>query len=536
MISNQLSVPVSRRPSAWKHLTASVATILLMTCGVASAQSVNFQGHTFVNKGLVGVARIPSNAVDQFGDTLGGIGSGMAMDLDSWHKNRDGSFGGTLYMLPDKGWNTQGTVDYRGRLHRFDVTLNPFYSDTTTQQNQLQLKYESSTAFHWWGGVRTTGLDSTGVQPATPAFPELPTASNGNISVDDEAVVHVGDGTVWVSDEYGPYVYHYDHNGALLHVIRPPDAFIPMRPDASGKLVDNFSANNPPIGQTYNTGNPVSGRQNNQGFEGLAMSPDRKTLFILLQSALIQDLDPSNIKLTRHNTRLLTYDLRGHEPKLVGEYVVQLPLYQDQTTTKPTMLTAAQSEMLALNDHQFLVLARDSSVGETYPATPGSKYRSIDLVDISGATNIAGTAYDKPGTPVAPLGVLNPSIKPVTYQKFLDINDNTQLNRFGLHNGAPNDKNDLYEKWESMAVVPVGDQKAPNDYFLFVGSDNDFITQDGHMVGQSYSDASVVPPANVDTLVLVYRVTLPTYVQPNAEHGRDDHDNGRDDHDNGRDH
>jgi hypothetical protein len=82
-----------------------------------------------------------------------------------------------------------------------------------------------------------------------------------------------------------------------------------MRKDASGNVVENFSANSPPIGQTYNTGNPVSGRQNNQGFEGLAMSADRKTLFILLQSALIQDLDSTSaatIKVTRHNTRLLS--------------------------------------------------------------------------------------------------------------------------------------------------------------------------------------------------------------------------------------
>ncbi len=409
-------MPARYRGRTWTHLAASAAAILLLTGGVASAQSVRFQGQSFVNKGLVGVARVPSNAIDQFGDTMGGIGSGMAMDLDSWHKNRDGSYGGTLYMLPDKGWNTQGTVDYRGRLHRFEITLDPLYSDSTKKQNQLKLKYKGSTEFYRWGGIMTTGLDANAVQRATETLPDLPIASsNSHVTVDDEAVVHVGDGTVWVSDEYGPYVYHYDHDGSLLHVIRPPDAFIPMRRDASGKLVENFSANNPPIGQSYNTGNPVSGRQNNQGFEGLAMSPDRKTLFILLQSALIQDLDSTSattIKLTRRNTRLLAYDLRGHEPKLVGEYVVQLPLYQDQTTTTPTLLTAAQSEMLALNDHQFLVLSRDSSVGETFPQTPGSVYRSVDLVDISGATNIAGTAYDKVGTPVAPLGVLDKSIKP----------------------------------------------------------------------------------------------------------------------------
>ncbi len=512
MISSQLFAAYAR---ASRRFSVGVATILLLAGGNAAAQSVQFKGQTFVNKGLVGVARVPSNAVDEFGETLGGFGSGMAMDLDSWHKNRDGSYGGTLFMLPDRGWNTSGTVDFRARLHRFEVTLNPLFTGSTTNQNQLKLDYKSSTLFHRFGGIVTTGLDPNAVAPATHHFPDLPIFSPpGHISLDDEAVVHVGDGTVWVSDEYGPYVYHYNHDGALLHVIRPPDAFIPMRRDASGKIVENFSANSPPIGQTFNTGNPVSGRQNNQGFEGLAMSPDRKTLFVLLQSALIQDLDATSaatIKLTRHNTRLLAYDLRREHPELVGEYVVQLPLFQDQTTTKPTLLTAAQSEMLALNDHQFLVLARDSSVGETFPKTPGSVYRSIDLIDISGATNIAGTIYDNVGTPVAPLGVLNSSIIPVSYQKFLDINDNIQLNRFALHNGAPNDSNDLYEKWESMAVVPVGDPNAPHDFFLFVGSDNDFITQDGHMAGQSYQDASGF---NVDTLVLVYRVTLPTYILP----------------------
>jgi hypothetical protein len=515
MISNQFSAQDSPLHGAWKHLAASVAAILLFSGGIASAQSVVFEGQTFVNKGLVGVARVPSNAVDQFGETLGGFGSGMAMDLNSWRKNSDGSFGGTLFMLPDRGWNTQGTVDFRGRLHRFDVTLNPLFSGSTTSQNQLQLDYKGSTLFHRPGGVVTTGFDPNAVQPGIHNFPDLPIFSaNGHITLDDEAVVHVGDGTFWVSDEYGPYVYHYNGDGSLLHVIRPPDAFIPMRRDTSGNLVENFSANSPPIGQSFNTGNPVSGRQNNQGFEGLAMSPDRKTLFVLLQSALIQDLNSTSattIKLTRRNTRLLAYDLHSEELRLVGEYVVQLPLYQDQTTTTQTLLTAAQSEMLALNDHQFLVLARDSSVGETFPKTPGSVYRSVDLIDISGTTNIAGTDFDNAGTPVAPLGVLNAGIVPATYQKFLNINDNAQLNRFGLHNGAPNDSNDLYEKWESMAVVPVGDPNAPHDFFLFVGSDNDFITQDGHMAGQPYQDASGF---NVDTLVLVYRVTLPTYVPP----------------------
>ena len=70
--------------------------------------------------------------------------------------------------------------------------------------------------------------------------------------------------------------------------------------------------------------------------------------------------------------------------------------------------------------------------------------------------------------------------------------------------------------------MPVGDDNAPDDYFLFVGSDDDFITTQGVMAGQAYSDI-----ANVDSLLLVYRVTLPTYVRP-VLHDDNEDDDGND--------
>src|SRR5262249_13647627 len=160
--------------------------------GIASAQSVVFEGHTFVNRGLVGVARVPSNARDQFGDTLGGFGSAMAMDLRAWRKDRDGTYHGTPYMVPDRGWNTQGTVPYRCRRHHCEVTLNPLFSGSTTAQNQLRLDYRGSTVFHH-GAIQTTGLDPTSVLPKTDRFPEFP-AANGAIPTDNEGIVEVGDG------------------------------------------------------------------------------------------------------------------------------------------------------------------------------------------------------------------------------------------------------------------------------------------------------------------------------------------------------
>ena len=346
------------RRSAATRLLAGAAVVAMLLCGAATAQqSVVFEGSTFVNQGLVGVARVPSDARDQFGDTLGGFGSAMAMDLDSWKQNRDGSYSGTLFMVPDRGWNTQGTVDYRGRVHRFDVTLRPFTGASTTAQNQLTMNYRGSILLHEAASLRgrgpankdgtpTTGLDPLDVRPGFFGFPDLPVDGDNHIALDDEGIVLVGNETAWISDEYGPYVYHYDMSGRLLGVISPPDAFIPMRLDANQQPVENFSANSPPIGQNYDLGNPISGRQNNQGFEGLAMSPDRHTLFVLLQSALIQDLDATSsatIRHTRKNTRLLAYDLRGKEPTLVGEYAVQLPQFPDPASTTGQTLTVTQA-------------------------------------------------------------------------------------------------------------------------------------------------------------------------------------------------
>src|SRR5262249_10595805 len=80
---------------------------------------------------------------------------------------------------------------------------------------------------------------------------------------------------------------------------------------------------------------------------------------------------------------------------------------------------------------------------------------------------------------VAPNGKLVDGVVPATLTRYIDINEAAELQKFGLHNGEPNDRNNLSEKWEGMALVPALDPANPNDYFLFVTNDNDFITQNG---------------------------------------------------------
>ena len=436
---------------------------------------------------LVGAARIPADARDGQGESLGGFGSGMALVPGSVRATKDGLHG-RLAMLPDRGWNTQGTTDYRARVQFFDFALKP-ETGAPGIQTSLSLKLKRTLLLTDRDGAPTTGLDPNGVRQAAKGLPDLPVAPNGHVSLDDESLALPGNGDMWVGDEYGPYVYRYDARGRMTGAIQPPPAFLPRR---EGRL--NFSAGEAVKGQ------PLSGRQNNQGFEGMSIVPSGKLLFVMTQSALVQDLDLRAPKASRRNVRLLEYDI-AHSPRLVHEYAVQLPLYQESGKT----LVAAQSEMLALDDHRLLLLCRDSGGGFT-GKRDASSYRKVELLDISQASDIKGR-YDGEGDSIAPAGELRPDITPAPLSSFLDINDNLELNRLGLHNGAPNDRNDLYEKWESMALAPAHDRRAPNDYFLFIGSDNDFITQHGMMAGRAYADAS---GADVDTLVLVWRVTLPS--------------------------
>lgn len=79
---------------------------------------------------------------------------------------------------------------------------------------------------------------------------------------------------------------------------------------------------------------------------------------------------------------------------------------------------------------------------------------------------------------------MNNDITPATVCPFIDFNINEQLNKFGLHNGGPQDGALLNEKWEGIALLPVSaDDKAGSgageEYFLFAASDNDFSTLNG---------------------------------------------------------
>ncbi|KAH9826747.1 outer membrane autotransporter [Teratosphaeria destructans] len=508
----------------------AIAPIVLMLASAASttlsptATAVNTttcNGKTYVYQELAGYGYIPSNATDIFGDTIGGIGSSIAIDRTTWGKVGN-QYKGLLWALPDRGWNTQGTLNFQNRVHKIEITFTPNESATVTDPSpaNLQLQYLDTILFTDPNFQPTSGLDAN-VRGPYLTFPNIPfdlpsvhytgdgfggSGTGGHrVAVDSEGLFLAHDGTFWVSDEYGPYLYHFDAVGHMIGAIRPPNAFIPLRNSS-----ESFSADSPPIYDPalvpIPTDNPT-GRDDNQGFEGLTTNPAGTRLYALMQSALNQEGGLKN-KNSR-NARFVIYDITQPQPTIIGEYVVP---ESHVTPSDSTSKVAHQSEIHYISDTQFLILARDSNAGRGQSSTQ-SIYRDVDIFDISDATNVADVDHYNTytGQIADASGDLFANVTPAAYCRWLDYNVNSQLNRFGLHNGGAQDASLLNEKWESLALMPVNPGSDDEEYYLFTLSDNDFITQDGHLnFGRyHYADDSGY---NVQNQALVFQVKLPAGV------------------------
>ena len=206
------------------------------------AETVTIGDLTFVNQALVGVGRLPSDLRDKFGETFGS-GSAIAVDPKSWVRTATG-YQGTFYMLPDRGYNVTGTSDYRARINKLFITFKPLDDPASVplaeRQKSVQATLTDTVLLTDAAGQSLTGLDPDRIRPAANGLPDLPQASNGRVSIDSESLALLPDGSFFVGDEYGPYVYRFSPTGRLLAAIRPPEAFMPKR---KGK--DQFSSNNP---------------------------------------------------------------------------------------------------------------------------------------------------------------------------------------------------------------------------------------------------------------------------------------------------
>lgn len=476
----------------------------------AGDAAVTLNGARFVNHGLVGVGRLSADTRDFAGETLGSFSS-MAVDLKSWKRRADGSYSGRISTLPDRGPNDVGTVvgtmNYRNRINRFTIRFTPYTGtadlpQATSSQDQLILTPAGGLFLTDAKGVPMTGMDpghNVIVRDGIPLPVVASGAAAGRISLDSEGLAYARDGSIYVSDEYAAAIYHFDVKGRLTGVIPAVPAIMPR---TNGRI--DFNSIKP----------GDSGRRNNQGLEALAITPDGKRLVTILQSATVQDSD-GKAQQTRNVTRVLVYDIstQATPRKPIGHYVLELPTYTDAGDGTPPDRTAAQSEMVALSDHRFLVLARDGiGRGSTESPSRTPVVKSVLVFDTAGATNLAGTRFETGIEPVASKGQVVAGITPVRSVELVNMLNPIQLRRLGMNlDTLPSTPTTLSEKQEAMGLLPALDPKAPDDWFLLIGNDNDFEAKHGLVDGIPF-DASLSGPhgtGNNDNVVLVYRLTLP---------------------------
>jgi hypothetical protein len=187
--------------------------------------------------------------------------------------------------------------------------------------------------------------------------------------IDAEAIVRLADGTFWIGEENAPSLAHFSADGRMLarHVPKGTEGeFAGAAYDVRGTL--------PAI---------LTRRAINRGIETLAISPDERFLYFIMQNPLANPDVPAYQK--ARNTRL--FKLERSTMQVVGEYVYTL---DDPRTFRRDPSEKQNdpriSEMMAIGPDRLIVLERTEQT---------TKLHEIDL---AGATDIAGSAWDDPGT------------------------------------------------------------------------------------------------------------------------------------------
>jgi hypothetical protein len=406
---------------------ALLATAVATTLAMPSAHAVDLIARGSLPGTLQDLSAATAGPLENgvVGNLLGGLGSGLA-----W------AGGNTFLALPDRGpnataWNA-AVADTTSYIPRFQTvtlalsasaggalpfTLTPTLSATTLLYSASALNYGTAPSLASGGKNYFTGRSD--------AFDPTQNSLNAaNARLDTESIRVSNDGrSVFIADEYGPYVYQFDRaTGARLRSFALP----------ANLGVATLGPTTASEGSPTNT----SGRVANKGMEGLAITPDGTMLVGMMQSALLQDGGDG----AQYN-RLVTIDIATGS---THEYA-----YNNQVGGK----NYNNSEILALNNHEFLVLERD---GKGLGDDSTTKFKQVLKVDIAGAQ----TVDDLSGA-----AALAP--KAVTPTLFLDLK--AALNAHGISDDQ------IPAKLEGMAFgqdVVIGGQTL---HTLYVGNDNDFL-------------------------------------------------------------
>ncbi|GGD96374.1 hypothetical protein GCM10011390_13940 [Aureimonas endophytica] len=169
---------------------------------------------------------------------------------------------------------------------------------------------------------------------------------------DTESLVHLPDGSFFVSDEYGASISHVAADGRVLK------RYVPK-----GLEADYAGADYPVAGSLPAL---VMKRKLNRGIESIALAPDGKTVYFILQSPLVNP-DEETYKASR-TVRLYAFDIASEA--VTAEYAYEVDeaaaFGKDNARKAQKQSDVKVSEMAALGPDQLLVLERISKTTKLY--------------------------------------------------------------------------------------------------------------------------------------------------------------------------
>jgi hypothetical protein len=173
---------------------------------------------------------------------------------------------------------------------------------------------------------------------------------------DIESFVIAKDGTIWLGEEFGPFLLHIDGTGKMLEAPIPTPDF-GMGKDASKDQVR--SPNNPSVlASSPNPGTATSANLNaSKGFEGMAINPSKTKLYPMLEGTVLGDT-PGTLRI--HEFDLASKKFMG----VIGFYKLEDP-------------ANAIGDFTVINDNEYLVIERDNGSGDT------AKVKRVYKIDLS---------------------------------------------------------------------------------------------------------------------------------------------------------
>ena len=307
------------------------------------------------------------------------------------------------------------TPDYAPSIYR--ISLDRAAGAFSLVETIPLLKAKSGTRVAGLLNPQTVASKDSGVDLQGRDLPDDPD------NMDLEAIVRLADGSFWVADEMGPSIAHISREGRILKRFVPANA----AKDYAGAEAE-IVASLPAI---------LSKRQGNRGFESIAISPDETHLYFIMQNPLANP-DAKAFQAAR-NTRL--FKMERTTGKLVAEYVYQLEnpsSFGFDPTTRQS--DPRISELLAIANDKLIVLERTEKTTKLFE------------IDLAGATNILGSAWDEATT--------SPSLEQL--QDAPGVKPLAKTLRFDTFRDAK----DAPEKLEGLAILEDGS--------LMLINDNDF--------------------------------------------------------------